>query len=59
MALDARTLVPIVQQATQAAADAFYKAMEEQGITDKFSVTIKLKHKKGSGVLEDDVSIST
>jgi hypothetical protein len=56
--MDARQLIPFVQQAVDAAAAVFYDMIEEHGIDEKFEVTIKLKRKKG-GPIEDDVVIKT
>lgn len=56
--MDARTLVPFVQQAVNAAAAVFYEMVEEHDLDENFEVTIKFKHKKGVG-FEDDVTIKT
>ncbi len=56
--MDARQLVPFVQEAVDVAADVFYDMIKQQGFDEKFEVTIKFKHKKG-GPIEDDVTIKT
>lgn len=56
--MDARTLVPVAHSAMIAAAKVINEAIEDQGIDDKFTITIKIKRKKGEWPI-GDIDIST
>ena len=58
MSLDARSLMPVAQQAMCEAAKVINDAIENCGIDDKFTITIKIKRKKGEWPT-GDIDIST
>lgn len=58
MSLDARTIQPIAEKASEAAWDVLTEGLWKERIDEDYTVTIKLKHKRG-GLLDTTIDIST
>ena len=58
MSLDARTIRPLAEKASEAAWDVILAGLWDQKIDDDYTVTIKLKHKRG-GLLDTTIDIDT
>lgn len=56
--MDARTLIPVAHAAMIAAAEVVNEVIERDGVDDAFTITIKLKRRKGKDLVGDmDITV--